>query len=445
MKTKNWNIAFEISPILAASGSYGDKSGVYRINFNLIKYLSLYLKKHHPKKKIYLYSLAPHLAYNKNMDLIELLKENNVEFLVLDYYIVPSLKDYPIFNLPFIRYFTKIVDIFYVKLLQNIMYSRYVNELNILLQRKNVLITHHSESGFVGLKNCLNVIHINDLCPIFFPFWTTSETISIHKRKLQFAGQHCDGVICISNSTKKDLNSYLNKLRFNVTNKSKVIYLGAFNQVSKIKTSLVKINEILQQDHAARITKKKYLLYFGTIEPRKNLVNLTTTFTRLEKEGILKGYKLVLVGGKGWGKTYKQITEYIQEQYPIKSQSSIIMMDFIKDEYLISLIKNSFAVVYTPFYEGFGLPVLEAMQIGVPVITSNTSSLPEVGGDAVLYVEPTNPESLSNIIKKLVKNMNLYNNLVKLGKVQAKKFSWEKNAKETFAFYNSLVKSHYSK
>jgi glycosyltransferase involved in cell wall biosynthesis len=438
VKTKNWNIAFEISPILAASGSYGDKSGVYRINFNLIKYLSRYLKINHPNKKIYLYTLAPHLSFYKNLDLINLLKEDNVEFIDLEYFIVPSLKDYAIFNLPFIRYLIKIIDLFFIKILLNILFVKYVNQLDKKLKLNNVQIAHHSESGFVGLKNCLNVIHINDLCPIFFPFWTRTETISIHKRKLQFAAQHCDGIICISKNTRKDLEEYFKKFRYSLINKSKIIYLGAFEK-KRSKSSLSKVNQIVSQDHRMRLKKKKYFLYFGTIEPRKNLVNLTTAFNHLDREGKINDFKLVLVGGKGWGKTYKKILEYINEQYPTITKRNIIMMDYIRDDYLVTLIKNSFAVIYPPFYEGFGLPVLEAMQLGTPVITSKTSSLPEVGGEAVLYVDPTDPETIESAILKLVKNKKLHSKLVKDGIAQASKFSWEKNAEETYLYYSSLI------
>lgn len=366
-KNKNWNIAFEISPILAASGSYGDKSGVYRINFNLIKYLSRYLKKNKIDQKIYLYTLSPHLAFNKNFDLINLLKEENVEFIKLPYYVVPSLMDYPISNIPFIRYFVKIFDKMYIKILENVLFAKYTTALNNELKKRNVKITHHSESGFVYLKDSLNVIHVNDLSPIKFPFWSRAETVEIHKRKLQFAEQFCEGIISISENTKKDLIDYLNQFSSQVEDKVKTIYLGAAELIENAQPSLNQLNQVVAQNHSTTLVGGKYLLYFGTIEPRKNLITLTTVFAHLKKIGELENFKLVLVGGKGWGKTHKMVLEFIKEQYPIKKESQILLMDFISDEYLSTLISNAHSVVYTPFYEGFGLPILESMQHGIQI------------------------------------------------------------------------------
>jgi len=120
-------------------------------------------------------------------------------------------------------------------------------------------------------------------------------------------------------------------------------------------------------------------------------------------------------------------------------------MDFISDEYLSTLISNARGVVYTPFYEGFGLPILESMQHQTPVISSDNSSMPEVGGKAVLYANPTDPKSIETAILKLVTDDDLYEKLKKLSKIQADKFSWDKNAAETFKFYESLIEKHHSK
>jgi glycosyltransferase involved in cell wall biosynthesis len=444
-KNKDWNIAFEISPILAASGSYGDKSGVYRINYNLIKHLSKYLNENKIQKKIYLYTLTPHLSFNKNYDLISLLEKDNVEFLPLPYYIVPSLMDYPISNLPFIRFIVKYLDKIYLKILENVLFVKYLNVLNEKLKELDVKIVHHSESGFANLKNCLSVIHINDLSPLKFPFWSREQTIDIHKRKLMFAEQFCEGIICISENTKKDVIGYFDQLNLEVGHKLKTIYLGATQLVEGKQPSFEKLNQIINQNSSTALVKRKYLLYFGTIEPRKNLITLTTVFLHLKKIGKLKGYKLVLVGGKGWGKTHKLVSEFIKEQYPIRNERDILLMDFISDEYLSTLISNARGVVYTPFYEGFGLPILESMQHQTPVISSDNSSMPEVGGKAVLYANPTDPKSIETAILKLVTDDDLYEKLKKLSKIQADKFSWDKNAAETFKFYESLIEKHHSK
>lgn len=448
MKTSkpNWNIAFEISPILAASGSFGDKSGVYRINYNLIVSLSEYLNKHKLSQQIYLYSLAPHLSYSKNLDFSQLVALNNVHFIDAPFQVRPTLVDKESLDIPILRFFVKYIDNFiYYPLLERFLFAQYVAKIGKELRRHHVKILHHSESGHIYMKNFINIIHVNDLVPIKFPFWMTNETIDIHKRKLRFARKYCQGIICISKNTQKDLIDYHKLTTSNLKlPDTAVIYLGGTKkQISSFKIpDFSSIQKLVLSKTGSLLHDNRYFIFFGTIEPRKNLISLVSVFSMLRQQGILQNFKLVMVGGRGWGKAYSAIKNFIEEHYPGKDDSPLILMDFIGDEYLQSLIKHAYATVYPSHYEGFGLPILESMEYGTPVITSNTSSMPEVGGEACLYVNPSEPTSISQALLRLSNDLDLHADLSVKSLKQAAKFSWDKSAKETYQFYSSLIEKN---
>ena len=116
-------------------------------------------------------------------------------------------------------------------------------------------------------------------------------------------------------------------------------------------------------------------------------------------------------------------------------------MDYVHDEDLPQLYKNAICYVLPSLYEGFGLPILEAMQYDCPVITSNISSMPEAGGDAALYVNPTDTDDIMKKMKKLVESKELRKELIKKGRAQVNKFSWEKAAKEVLTILTSVAKN----
>ena len=165
-----------------------------------------------------------------------------------------------------------------------------------------------------------------------------------------------------------------------------------------------------------------YILTVGTIEPRKNHLVLLKAYSRLPRD-IQNKYGLVIVGKKGWKCEHilKSIT-VMQQKYNIK------YLNYIENEDLYTLYAMSSLFVYPSIYEGFGLPVLEAMQSGVPVITSKSSSMPEVGGDAVEYIDPHDYSSLSSTISRVLNNQELYNALRVKGIERAKMFSWDEAA-----------------
>lgn len=178
---------------------------------------------------------------------------------------------------------------------------------------------------------------------------------------------------------------------------------------------------------------RPYLLFVSTIEPRKNICNLVEAFNHLKScHGI--DHDLLLVGKKGW--RYEPIFETIARS---PWHNHIHHLNYLSDRQVQALYSNADVFVYPSFYEGFGLPVLEAMTLGVPVVTSNVSSLPEVAGDAALYANPKLPAELAEQIWRLIDSSSLRENLIERGHAQAARFSWNRTAEETLKAYRSLL------
>jgi glycosyltransferase involved in cell wall biosynthesis len=179
----------------------------------------------------------------------------------------------------------------------------------------------------------------------------------------------------------------------------------------------------------------QYILFVGTLQPRKNITRLIEAFSCLKPYALsLRSLQLVIVGKKGW-----QYKEILKAPNKFGVADRVKFLDFVSDEDLPSLYKNALCYVLPSLYEGFGLPVLEAMKYDCPVITSNVSSLPEAGGDAALYVDPMNVQDIAEKIELLIRDEKLRRELIGKGRKQIKKFSWEKAAKETLKVLGEIV------
>jgi glycosyltransferase involved in cell wall biosynthesis len=176
----------------------------------------------------------------------------------------------------------------------------------------------------------------------------------------------------------------------------------------------------------------RYLLFVGTIEPRKNLARLLEAFETIHEEGLSDG--LVIVGRRGWlyGDFFARL-----EQSPVRD--AVIFPGYVPDEDLPAIYSGAQALAFPSLYEGFGLPVLEAMACGIPVVTSNSSSLPEVGGTAALYVDPRDVEALREAVRRVLCDAALREQLQVQGLAQAAQFSWDRAAAQTEAVYEAVL------
>jgi glycosyltransferase involved in cell wall biosynthesis len=178
---------------------------------------------------------------------------------------------------------------------------------------------------------------------------------------------------------------------------------------------------------------ERYILFVGTLEPRKNVQTLLRAFAQLIAEVPQDGLTLVIAGGDGWGGA-----DYRSTVDALKLHRHVRFAGFVEDDHLPDLYRGALLFVYPSLYEGFGLPVLEAMACGTPVITSDRTSLPEVAGDAALLVDPTRPEALAAAMASILGDRGLHQALRAKGLARAQSFTWEAVAQQTIAVYRAV-------
>ncbi len=262
------------------------------------------------------------------------------------------------------------------------------------------------------------VVTIHDLAYLYYPEDFKKKDLWQLKNWTKFSVNKADKIIAVSKTTKKDIvkNYGINE------DKVSVIYNG-FEKTAKEKTSAVKHSD-MNLAQTAEVELKKFILFVGTLQPRKNLETLISAFNKFIQTN--KDFKLIIVGKKGW--LYESIFEKVEN---MNLGKKVIFTDHVTDDKLIWYYKNAFCLVLPSLYEGFGIPVLEAMSYDCPVITSLSSSLPEIGGEACLYFDPKSSDDLLEKLKSLRENEKLRNELIIKGKQRVKDFSWEKCGRET--------------
>jgi glycosyltransferase involved in cell wall biosynthesis len=285
-----------------------------------------------------------------------------------------------------------------------------VDWLNSFLEGSDVLF---APSFFeVGLGFKVNqVVTIHDMTTFLFPH-QRGEALSryLSKRTLEATAQ-AKWIICVSESTKRDL------IKFNPesSDRSVVIYPGK-KVFSRKKGKLPN-----------GLRKGSYILTVGTIEPRKNLIGLVRAYKNLSAD-LKKRFPLVIAGGKGWNndKIYREFKSGDLKPY-------LVLAGFVSDGQLARLYQDCCIFAYPSFYEGFGLPIVEAQSFGIPVLTSDVSSLPEAGGEGALYVDPNDTEEITKGLEKLLIDDSLRKDLSRKALLNANKFSWEEAAKQTLS------------
>jgi len=232
-----------------------------------------------------------------------------------------------------------------------------------------------------------------------------------------------DRIITVSRSTFEDL------IRITNVNGKKVdiIHLGR----PKWDGLLINNKKIAEAKNKYGV-KGDYFIYMGTIEPRKNLKNLVKGYKEYLSVNNSQ-YKLVICGKKGW--KYKEL---VKDDSDDSIYENIIFTGFIDEVDKPYLMKGAKLFLYLSQYEGFGLPVLEALTLGVPTITSNISSMPEIAGDAGMKVNPNDVNAICLNIERLVSDDVLYKNLKEKSIAQASKFNWMTTAEKTVFLYNQF-------
>ncbi len=270
------------------------------------------------------------------------------------------------------------------------------------------------------------VMTIHDLIPIQRPDWFREGEQTV--RQVIDSLTPNTHVVCVSEATRTDFLNYTSFTPNQVT----TIPLAASRELFYPVTDPDRIAAVQRR---FGIMGGEYILSLATFEPRKNIDHLIRSFAILvEERAIPDDFNLVLVGTKGW--KFNQIMAEISRTDHL--QSRIILTGFVPDEDLAPLYSGALAFVYPSLYEGFGLPPLEAMQCGLPVITSNQSSLPEVVGDAALLVSPTDSDALCQALLTLVNSSSVRAELAQRALERANLFSWERFITEHISLYKSV-------
>ncbi len=280
------------------------------------------------------------------------------------------------------------------------------NSLHIVSVEKIIgkIDVFHSSDWTQPPTRSFKVTTVHDLAPLKFPKLTHPKIVAVHKRRLEWVQKEIDRVIVPSKATASDLRTIgINSERIRV-----------------IPEAPISIFKPSGKERITKLKKKynitgKYLLGIG-INPRKNTERIVKAFD-LVRAG--EDLKMILVG----------TPNYIN----VKPRRDLRMVGHVKEEELPILYSGAEALVYPSIYEGFGLPILEAMACGCPVVTSNLSSMKEVAGNAAVLVDPLDVESIVNGIKTAIGSKKT---LSDKGLQRAKRFSWEKTAKETIDVYN---------
>ncbi|MBF0474594.1 MAG: glycosyltransferase family 4 protein [Deltaproteobacteria bacterium] len=253
------------------------------------------------------------------------------------------------------------------------------------------------------------VMSIHDLIPNLFPQYNTVRRNIYFKYLLKHRLNRVDKLISVSESTRQDLIRLFHIPPERIT----TVYEGVDEQFQPTDNP-----------------KEDFILAVSTLEPRKNLKEIINSYIRLKKQYHISA-KLFLVGRCGW--YYHDILKV-----PAEYRDDVKFLGYVPRDRLVELYQTALFFVFPSFYEGFGLPVLEAMACGCPVITSNQSSLPEVGGQACHYVDPYKPSEMDQAIHLLLTDETYRTDLTAGGLVQAQKFTWKKCAEETLAVYKSM-------
>jgi glycosyltransferase involved in cell wall biosynthesis len=278
-------------------------------------------------------------------------------------------------------------------------------------------LVHSTSFQSPRFKDCKLVVTIFDLS-----FWAVPEYTTENIRLGCQAGvlnslQHADGLIFISEHARREFDRFL----------------PDYQRRGEIATIVTPLASRWPAVGQATATSGDYWLFVGSIEPRKNLLNLLTAY-----EGYALNHPaprpLWLAGGRGW-----RNDEILARIKALEFRSLVRYLGHVPEDDLQRLYRNAHALVFPSWYEGFGLPVLEAMGQGCPVICSDRTSLPEVGGDAVHYIDPADPATLTAALLRLEQDPAYRNRLVQRGLVQAAQFSWEQTAKQTLAFYEQIL------
>lgn len=305
---------------------------------------------------------------------------------------------------------------------------------------KNIDVVHYTyfEPFFLTLpvrQSCPVVVTVHDLTPFVFPEHFPSGIRGYVKWIFQrFLLQKTSAVIADSECSKRDIATYA-KIP---VKKIHVVYLAASEHFKPIFDS-----PLLAQVREKYGLAEKFVLYVGDVTWNKNVPRLISAMQKINSESGEKQVPLVLVGNVFVSEDFDRANPWNQDlvlvEKMIQHDKQIIRLGFVPHGDLVAIYNMATVVAMPSLYEGFGLPVLEAMTCGTPVVTSDKGSIPEIAGESVYYVDPHNSDSIANGIEEVLNNIELQKELSGKGILEAKKFTWKRTAEQTIQVYQRIV------
>lgn len=365
----------------------GEQAGVGHYTYYLIKHL---LK--NDKKNTYVLFFDSRVNHSKEFS------QRNVE---IKYF-------------PFYRY----------RVLLPITYSHLL--VSAIVSREKLDVFHSPASTMPLIYQKSSVVTIHDLAIYKNKNWFPGGQQFSTRIVVPHTLKKVDKIIAVSESTKKDI-ARLFKIP---KEKVEVIYNG--------------IDDIAAEKHVASKTRLQskygirdaFILFLGTLEPRKNIPRLIQAFKRVSSRSRFQNIQLVIAGGHGWES--KNLAAMCDK---LGLSNDVIFTGYVSRSSKIGLMRHAEAFVFPSLYEGFGLSNLEAMALGTPVVTSDTASMPEVMGDAAVYINPKSVKSISDGIIKILSSPKLRKSLTQKGKRQSTKFHWDICAKQTLDIYGGVYRA----
>lgn len=295
--------------------------------------------------------------------------------------------------------------------------------LPVLLKKYKIDLIHCPANIMPLFSGCKTIITVHDLSFIRLKKTHGKLQTWYLNNFTKMSCKKANKIIAVSENTKNDI---VNCYGINA-DKIKVIYNGISNNFKIIED--IELQNVIRQKYSL---PHKYILYVGTLEPRKNVPGLLKAFSLCLDE--LPGYKLVIAGSKGWD--YQNIFEAVKK---LGLEEKVIFAGYVENDHLPLIYNMARLFVYVSFYEGFGLPLIESMACGTPVVTSNISSLKEVVGEAAIKVNPNSSQEIAEAMRKLLLDAAFYDEYRYRGFKKANEFSWKKSAQETWDVYKEVL------
>ena len=293
-----------------------------------------------------------------------------------------------------------------------------------VLRRERPDVYHAPHYVLPPAVRCRSVVTIHDCIHLMFPQYLPNRAAYAYARASMWAAaRRSDRILTVSEASKRDILHF-----FNVKPEKIVVVYNAIDEHFRATPSeeqVARIRERYQLDH-------KFVLYVGNIKPHKNLVRLIEAFSQLRRTH--DDLKLLIIGDE-----ISKLPALRRAVHRNKLHKFVRFLGYLKDDTLTVLYRLASVFVFPSLYEGFGLPPLEAMASGTPVVTSNVSSLPEVTGDAAVLVDPYDVDSISDGMRRILDDPRLAEELRIKGLKRAHEFSWERSVEKTQRVYREVA------